>query len=174
MVKDYKNRVTKIKSNPCLKCWSITVFLILVIVIQFYISTPSAQPEQPTINPSALSEDDRKYTFYHTLPNDSEIVIPDDEINTISREKYFGKDKNTKYNIQAGSFKSLNEAVKHQKQLKNIGFKAIIERINFGNTIWNRVKLGPYSITEVKSNKEKLRKHGVDVIVTKIHTDRND
>ena len=170
MVKDYKNRVTKIKSNPCLKCWSITVLLILVIVIQFYATTSSTQPEQISNNTPTPSDDARKYTFYHTRPNDSELIIPDDEINTISREIYFGKDSNIKYSIQVGSFKSLNEAVKHQKQLKTIGFKAIIERLKFGNTIWNRVKLGPYSITEVKSNKEKLRKHGIDVVVTKIQT----
>jgi len=171
MINDYKYRVFKIKNNPCWKRWIIIVLLILIILKLLFFTPTNIQPKQKTVTALITTKDsdkNYKYTFYYTLPNESELVINDDEINIRNREQLFKQNNKTRYNIQAGSFKSPNEAIKRQKQINSHGFNAILEKKKSGSTIWNRVKLGPYSIAEVKKIKEKLQSQEIDVMVIEI------
>ena len=109
-----------------------------------------------------------RFDFYTILP-ETEIVVPDYEINTRSREEKFGKAKTTKYLIQAGSFRNFSEADKLRARLALMGIESRVEKAKVGNVIWNRVKMGPYSrSSSVSVIRKRLRNNGIDVIVTEI------
>jgi len=50
-----------------------------------------------------------------------------------------------------------------------MGIESRVEKAKVGNVIWNRVKMGPYThSSSVSVIKKRLRKNGIDVIVTEI------
>jgi cell division protein FtsN len=106
-----------------------------------------------------------KYEFYTILP-ETEIVIPDHEINTRSREERVGKRKPGYYVIQAGSFRDFTEADKLRANLALMGIESRVEKATVEAVVWNRVKIGPYShSSKVSVMKNRLKKQGIDTIV---------
>ena len=77
--------------------------------------------------------------------------------------------KTNKYLMQAGSFRQFSEADKLRARLALIGIESRIEKAKVGNTIWNRVKIGPYSnSSSVSVIKKRLKQNGIDIIVTEV------
>jgi cell division protein FtsN len=130
-----------------------------------------------------------QFDFYTILPQ-KEVVVPDYEIKTRAREELIGKikepqnkadqamkspdkdaqhqDKGAQYMVQAGSFREFQEADKLRAKLALMGIESRVEKAKVGgNTIWHRVKLGPYAqMTSVSAIRTRLRQNGIDVIVT--------
>lgn len=105
------------------------------------------------------------FEFYTVLP-DKEVVVPEHEIKTRSREERVGKAKESQYIMQAGSFKSLKEADQLRAKLALMGIESRVEKAKLGDAIGYRVKLGPYTqMTSVDIIKKRLRKSGIDAIV---------
>jgi len=114
----------------------------------------SEQPEEP------------RYDFYTILPQ-AETVIPDYEIQSRVREELVGKTKETKYVMQAGSFREESEAERHKAKLALLGIESWIEKAKVGSVIWHRVKIGPYdNPSSVSTIKTLLQSNGIGVIVT--------
>ena len=175
MISDYKDRAYKQSKKP--RNWKTYGLLLLALcLLIFFISfsgkdanTTEASTNVEKVlknNPENEAEKEKKYTFYFLLTE--EKVIPAHEIKVRSRERYLGKEKNSHYMIQAGAFKKLSDANKLKAQLESFGLAAQIKKRAYGNVIWNKVQLGPYSISQVNRIKTKLSHHRVDSIVLEV------
>lgn len=125
------------------------------------------KPEETKAETAAPAEpEEPRYEFYTILPQ-AEVVVPDYEIKTRVREQLVGKTKATKYVMQAGSFREAAEAERHKAKLALLGIESRVEKAKVGETIWHRVKIGPYdNPASVSTIKELLQKNGIGVIVT--------
>jgi len=191
MARDYKYRASqnrKKSQQSSVAWWKWILIIILVSLFVFFLiflrnSTPQAKSGQQTRHISTSKQtkkiksppkhqnkkpEEPRYDFYTILP-ETEIIVPDYEINTRSREEQFGKAKTSKYIMQAGSFRDFAEADKLRARLALMGIESRVEKAKVGNVIWNRVKMGPYTrSSSVSAIKKRLRNNGIDVIVTEI------
>lgn len=196
MAKDYKHRTQNKQSisyrqkSEGLSLWRwmlITVAIILFVVFVVYLQssdtkqTPPAQaviPTKPEVVAKVEAPKQEKkpepapvlpqFDFYTILP-EKEVIVPDYEINTRTREERVGQAKTASYILQAGSFKEFEDADKLRAKLATMGIESKVEKAKVGNVIWNRVKMGPFTqITSVNTVRSRLRENGIDVIVTEI------
>ena len=159
----------------------ITALIIAFVVFLVYLSTgskPTPQTAQ-TIQGKAVAEKTAtpnaeinpgpkppQFDFYTILP-DKEVVVPEYEIKTRTREERVGKAKETHYIMQAGSFKTFNQADQLRAKLALMGIESKVQKAKVGNVNWYRVKMGPFTQTaSVNSIRSRLRQNGIDVIVT--------
>ena len=191
MARDYKYRASqnrKKSQQSSVAWWKWILIIILVSLFVFFLmflrnSTPKAKSGQQA-RPISTSKQTKKikpppkhqnkkpeeprYDFYTILP-ETEIIVPDYEINTRSREEQFGKAKTSKYIMQAGSFRDFAEADKLRARLALMGIESRVEKAKIGKVTWNRVKIGPYTrSSSVSAIKKRLRSNGIDVIVTEV------
>jgi len=190
MARDYKYRANQNRKKPqqakvAWWKWGLIILLISLFVVFLVFlrnSTPEVklQQQSKTLSISKKTEKPKppkhqnkkpvepRFDFYTILP-ETEIVVPDYEINTRSREERLGKRKASKYIMQAGSFRDFSEADKLRARLALMGIESRVEKAKVGNVVWNRVKMGPYTrSSSVSTIKKRLRKSGIDVIVTEI------
>ena len=189
MARDYKHRAqpkkrARKKNSVAWWKWLLVIVLIsLFVVFLNYLRTSvpvnnTTQLAKKTISTSKTKKaaakpkhqnkqpEEPRYDFYTILP-EAEVVVPDYEIKTRVREERVGKAKATHYLIQAGSFRQFAEADKLRARLALMGIESRVEKARIGNVVWNRVKMGPYTrSSSVSSIKKRLRKNGIDVIVT--------
>lgn len=109
-----------------------------------------------------------QFDFYTILP-EKEVVVPDHEIDTRSREERVGQAKETKYILQAGSYKDFKEADQSRAKLALMGIESRIEKAKVGSVTWYRIKMGPFTrMSSVSNIRSRLRKNGIDAIVTEV------
>jgi len=140
-----------------------------------------AIPDKPGAENAAISKEGIKpevkpgpkipqFDFYTILP-EKEVVVPEYEIKTRTREERVGKAKETHYIMQAGSFKTFKEADQLRAKLASMGIESKVQKAKVGSVNWYRVKMGPYTQTpSVNTIRARLRQNGIDVIITE--TDR--
>lgn len=189
MSRDYKNRVASRNKKPqqqnTVAWWKwLLIFLLLALFVIFLVflkgssPKPKLQTEHKTATTAVQAKKKPKhqnkqrveprYDFYTILP-ETEIVVPDNEINTRRREEFLGKRKAGHYNVQAGSFRNFAEADKLKAKLALMGIESRVEKATVGGATWNRIKMGPFSSSsQVSILKKRLKKNGVDIIVTEI------
>jgi len=106
-----------------------------------------------------------QFDFYTILP-EKEVVVPEYEIKTRTREERVGKAKETHYIMQAGSFKTFKEADRLRTKLASMGMESKVQKAKVGSMNWYRVKMGPYTRTaSVNTIRARLRQKGIDVII---------
>jgi len=202
MARDYKPRGQQAKTKgrrqqPAVGAWrwvSVAALVILFIAFLVFLRVNgSKQPDPPvpsasnaeksaatkpktSVSPRPAGEAKPKpphFEFYTVLP-DKEVVVPEHEIKTRSREERVGKAKETQYVMQAGSFKSLQGADQLRAKLALMGIESKIEKAKIGDAVGYRVKLGPYTqVSSVDIIRGRLRKNGIDAIVTESSTSKN-
>jgi cell division protein FtsN len=187
-----RSRRPKQKDGLALWRWMlITALIIGFVVFLFYLGSKGTTQSVPlqAANPpvsaksasgSAAKPEDKaklkveaipepqgpQFDFYTYLPK-KEIVVPDHEINTRSREERVGKAKAAQYILQAGSYKEVVEADRLHAKLALMGIESRIEKAKVGSVTWHRVTLGPYTrMASVSVIRSRLRQNGIDVIVT--------
>lgn len=168
----------------------ITALIIAFVVFLFYlgskggkqVNTPpvsqSASDNKKTEKTAAAAANKKaevkadpeipQFDFYTILPR-KEVVVPDHEIDTRSREERVGEAKATQYILQAGSYKDFKEADRLRAKLALMGIESRIEKAKVGNVTWYRIKMGPYTrMNSVSIIRSRLRDNGIDAIVTEI------
>lgn len=189
MSRDYKNRAASQKNKKpqqqgSIAWWKWLVIVLLITVFAMFLSflknsTPETVKEEKTQTKTTLPKSTTKtpkhqdqpiikpkYDFYTILP-ETEIIVPDNEIKIRGREEFLGKRNKGNYNVQAGSFRHFNEADKLKAKLAFMGIESRIEKATVGGVTWNRIKMGPFSSSsQVSILKKRLKKNGVDIIVT--------
>ncbi|MFA5983630.1 MAG: SPOR domain-containing protein [Methylococcaceae bacterium] len=133
-------------------------------------SPPVDHKEEKKPEPAAPVHQPPQLDFYTILPS-KEVVVPDYEIKTRTREELAGlpQTKETKYIMQVGSFRSFEEADALRAKLALLGIESKIEKAKVGSVVWHRVKIGPYTqISSVSSTKARLRQQGIDALVTEV------
>lgn len=195
MAKDYKNRVPRAKQNSrqnigLWKWMLITALIIFFVVFLAYLRMMGAANDSPSVvatdnkstknelqkNDSATNQPTKvenkakspHFEFYTILP-EKEVVVPEYEIKTRAREERVGKAKENQYIMQAGSFKTFAEADQLRVKLGLMGIESKVEKAKVGAVTWHRVKMGPFEqMASVNTIRMRLRKSGVDVIVTEV------
>jgi cell division protein FtsN len=189
MPRDYKHRAQAKKNNrkqsPTSVAW--WKWLLVVLIIAVFVgflnflrtSTPETAARKVTpvktkpvkrakkpVTPKTENKVEKPhFEFYTRLPK--ETVVTDYEIKTRVREERVGKNKPVNYMIQAGSFRDFADADKRRAQLALMGFESHIEKARIGNTVWHRIKLGPFSRpSAVSTIQSRLKQAGIDVIIT--------
>jgi cell division protein FtsN len=146
---------------------------------------PNALPPE-VIN--ELESDKPKFEFYSML-SEKEVLVPEHEIVTRTQQERIATPapvetpvdttsptipvvetptkSNASYMMQAGSFKNAVDAEKMRANLEAMGIEARVEKGKVGETIYHRIKLGPYAqMTSVSAIRARLKQSGIDVIVT--------
>jgi cell division protein FtsN len=126
--------------------------------------TEEPKPEKKPEPEPALPQ----FDFYTILP-EKEVIVPDYEISTRTREERVGQAKSASYILQAGSFRDFKDADSLRAKLALMGIDSKVEKASVGNVVWNRVKMGPYTqMTSVSTIRGRLRENGIDVIVIEV------
>ncbi len=195
MSRDYKprpqgrkagQRGKKSDRQPGVGLWKwmlITAIIIAFVVFLVYLRSNGSTPENPsqmlqtvpnktgvaTVAPKEEQKPEIKlpqFDFYTILP-EKEVVVPEYEIKTRTREERVGKAKETHYMMQAGSFKTFKEADRLRAKLAAMGIESKVQKAKVGDVNWYRVKMGPYAQTEsVNAIRARIRQHGIDAIIT--------
>ncbi|MEQ1621837.1 MAG: SPOR domain-containing protein [Methylococcales bacterium] len=170
----------------------ITALIIGFVVFLVYLRSSGSQqvgplPAAPTSLPAVVDEKQKadarsfksgekvdsgpiipQFDFYTILP-EKEVVVPDYEIGTRTREERIGQGKGTHYILQAGSFKEFKDADNLKAKLALMGIESRVEKAKIGNAIWYRIKMGPFDqMASVSSIRARLRQNGIDVVVTEV------
>jgi cell division protein FtsN len=168
----------------------ITALIIAFVVFLFYLGSKGGkEADRPPVaqstsnkkqaeNPNAAAANKKaevktepeipQFDFYTILP-EKEVVVPDHEIDTRSREERVGQAKPTQYILQAGSYKDFREADRLRAKLALMGIESRIEKAKVGSVTWYRIKMGPYTrMNSVSTIRSRLRDNGIDAIVTEI------
>ncbi len=147
----------------------------------------SAKPagEQKTADKPATAPDDKnakpdttktvtKFDFYTLLP-EREVIVPNDReaIKTAEKPKTaIGQQQNSapaeaeQLFLQAGSFRSEQEADRRRAQLKALGLDAKVEEVTANTDTWYRVQAGPFTSREQLSKaREQLKAAGIESLL---------
>ena len=166
----------------------ITALIISFVVFLVYLQGPGSKqtnpqqisqaiPDKPVAKNAATAKEELKpevnlgptvpqFDFYTILP-EKEVVVPEYEIKTRTREERVGQAKETHYVMQAGSFKTFKEADQLRVKLAAMGIESKVQKAKVGSVNWYRVKMGPYTQTaSVNTIRARLRQNGIDVIIT--------
>lgn len=187
MARDYKYRASQGNQRNTIAWWRWGAVLLVIALfasalylldssfedndVKKIIPTKKVEPVVKKVAKPKPKHQDKKpeqprFDFYTILP-ETEVIVPEYEIKTRQREEKIGKAKPTKYLIQAGSFKDFTEADKLRARLALMGIESRVEKAKIGDTVWNRVKMGPYKRSaSVLTIKKRLKSNGIDVIVT--------
>ena len=187
MTRDYKNSNRKPKKKPVPGwVWLLTGLLIgLMVALLVYLSGQSGSGAgkivtKPPVKKSVaktpkkkpVNNDGLRYEFYTVLP-ESEIVIPEDDINARDPEGAARVKTGQRYVLQAGSFRKQTEADSLRARLALLGIESGIENVVVNGDTWHRVRLGPYnSIRDVNSTRNLLARNNVNAILIKLKNKR--
>ena len=109
-----------------------------------------------------------QFDFYTILPK-KEMIVPDHEIKTRTREERVGKNKIASYVIQAGSSQDFKDADQLKAKLALMGIESKIQKAKVESAIWYRVKIGPYSqMGSVNTIMSRLQKNGMKPVITEV------
>ena len=113
-----------------------------------------------------------RFDFYTILP-EMEIAVPDDEIdNAGGNASTPSLNQSSRYILQAGSFRKLEQADRMKANLALLGIQAHIESVTINNKdTLHRVRIGPYSeLDKLNRDRKLLRKNKIDILLLKLKT----
>ena len=93
-----------------------------------------------------------RFDFYTILP-ELEVFIPESEINKTGRtprpttDNIAAQPAGKQYLLQAGSFRSSEDADRLKATLALLGVQSSIQSVSINNDTWHRVRIGPFSDT---------------------------
>jgi cell division protein FtsN len=126
---------------------------------------PSGRDEPPIVE-SPRTDGDGQYEFFTVLP-EREVVVPGREIEKRARENpEQPAPSGGSYLIQAGSFRSAEDADGLKARLAMLGMVARIQQVTVDDETWHRVRLGPYQTARAADRaRRELSEAGFDSIV---------
>ena len=110
-----------------------------------------------------------RFDFYTTLP-EMEVVVPEDEITGSRKEGVRQVDKPGTYLLQAGSFRTHEQADRLKAQLALLGLETGIQTVSINDReTWHRVRVGPFrDLDELHKVRVQLKSHKVDAILIRV------
>lgn len=110
-----------------------------------------------------------RFDFYTILP-ELEVALPDQETATKPKSSTAQAGKPESYILQAGSFKSFEEADRLKASLNLIGIEAGIQTVTVNNKdTWHRVQIGPYQdLAELNAVRARLKQNNIDTVLLKL------
>lgn len=111
-----------------------------------------------------------RFDFYNLLP-EMEVIVPEQEIKgTPSREGVKQVKKPGTYLLQAGSFRSRQQADQLRAKLALLGLETSIQSVSVNSKqAWHRVRVGPFNnLRDLNAARSLLKKNGVDAILIRL------
>jgi cell division protein FtsN len=104
-----------------------------------------------------------RFDFYTLLP-EREVIVP-----TEKEESGASSEPEMVYILQAGSFRSLEDADRLRAKLILMGFDAHLEAVNVNNNdVWHRVQVGPFTSRSVLAKaRGTLISNGIEAMLLK-------
>ncbi len=150
----------------------------LLVALWVYLKGPRAAPPAAGANPAteksaagkadgAAASAKPRFDFYTILP-ELEVALPDQD--TGAKPKSSAAGKPDAYILQAGSFKSFEEADRLKANLNLIGIEAGIQTVTVNNKdTWHRVQIGPYrDLAELNAVRARLKQNNIDAVLLKL------
>lgn len=131
-------------------------------------TTTEKRPPASETRPAGGGEQRPRFDFYTILP-EQEVVVPENP-GEDERAGVAADQDAAQYLLQAGSFRTLEQADSLRARLVLLGVEASIEtvRLKEGDT-WHRVRVGPFnSVREVAKIQERLRRKEIQTLRVKI------
>jgi cell division protein FtsN len=128
---------------------------------------PAPQPDTGAHEESAPPRP--RFDFYNILP-ELEVVVPEKEITGKPHEGVPQVERPGTYLLQAGSFRSFQQADRLKAELVLLGLQTDVQNVTINNReTWYRVRVGPYhNLDDLNEVRSRLRKQGIDAILIKI------
>ncbi|MEE9492034.1 MAG: SPOR domain-containing protein [Gammaproteobacteria bacterium] len=190
MSRDYRyhtprKRRRKTKSSPW--AWmaaglAIGLFTTLLVFLKYrtpdHTAVPAAlvpakqeareQRKPPPKAPITASKKQSGFDFYDKLPK-MEIIIPEEEITGSRKNGVKQVTRPGLYLLQAGSFRSHEQAEKLRAKLAFQGMETRTQTSGEGNQQWHRVRVGPFNdLLALNKSRATLKKTGIDAIVIRL------
>ena len=126
-------------------------------------------PSQAAAQPQAgkPAEPKTRFDFYNILPGKEEVV-PDKDVH---RSPSSGTSSRVVYYLQAGAFQRAADADNLKARLALAGLEAQIQTATLpDNSVWHRVRLGPYSnAPDLEKARASLKENKIDNAVIKVN-----
>lgn len=191
MSRDYKDRATtrsrRRKSSPAV--WlaaglAIGLFIAFLMYVKMRADTgtdrvaahpePMALPDKDEL-PDAAPEPEKvipppppsRFIFYDELPQMKvEVVIPERDIKGAKKEGVRQVEEPGTYLLQAGSFRSAEQADQLRAKLALLGVETRVQTGDSGGEQWHRVRVGPYrNLRDLNQARNLLQKNGIQAIL---------
>ncbi len=109
-----------------------------------------------------------KFNFYTILP-ELEVLIPEEEIRPPASKNKPGKDVSKRYILQAGSFRSRQDAEKLKATVALLGLEASINQVSINKEKWHRVRIGPVNNRrELNQNLNLLHRNNINAMAMEL------
>lgn len=111
-----------------------------------------------------------RFDFYNLLP-EMEVIVPDEDIQGEPMQEGVKQvEQPGTYLLQAGSFRSRQQADQLRAKLGLLGLETSVQTVNVDNSqTWHRVRVGPFSnLNELNDARALLRKNGIDAILIRL------
>jgi cell division protein FtsN len=191
MARDYKNSSSKKKSAGNMPPWlwlfaglAIGLFVALLVYLDkrpdgrtdiagiadaVTDKLDKSKSKDPAGSTSATAGNKPRFDFYNRLQQ-TEIMVPEQEIRD-SRSAEQGNDQ-VSYFLQAGSFRSFNDADKLKADLALIGIESAIQRVTVNDAeTWHRVRVGPFTnLRELSRVRNRMRENSIEPMMLKINS----
>ena len=117
-----------------------------------------------TASPVADQPPERRFDFYHMLPN-FEVIIPEQEPDVSQDIEKQAVERPGNYVLQAGSFAQYADADRRRAQLALQGIESRIQRVTIDDKTYHRVRIGPTrNLDELNMLRDRLRQAKIDVL----------
>lgn len=111
-----------------------------------------------------------RFDFYNLLP-EMEVIVPEQEITGKPTRAGVKKvEQPGTYLLQAGSFRTLDQADQLRARLAMLGLETSIQTVSVDDRqTWHRVRVGPFSnLQDLNEARSMLKKNGVDAILIRL------
>jgi cell division protein FtsN len=135
-----------------------------------HVARPEPRADKSPANAGAADgmESATQFEFYERLPK-FEVVVPEKDQDVKRDLPSTPVERPGVYVLQAGSYRSVDDAERVRVQLEVLGVSAAVQRVAVDNDVWHRVRVGPLGdLAEVNRLRDKLRAADIDVIVIRV------
>src|SRR5680860_848406 len=181
MTRDYKHAARRDQDTPMPGwIWLLTGLAMgLLVALVVYLNQPRPSPMMSQTTPddaqpataaatTKKAPAERRFDFYTLLP-ELEVVVPE------TRDRPSPPAENSAapvatatgpYVLQAGSFRRAQEAESLKASLALLGVQADIQTVTVDDSIWHRVRIGPYAdFAELSNVRDQLERNQIDAVV---------
>ncbi|MEY4762284.1 MAG: hypothetical protein RLZZ200_2140 [Pseudomonadota bacterium] len=108
------------------------------------------------------------YDFYDRLPKFE--VVPPEKGQAVRQDQPLARiDQPGSYVLQAGSFRSVDDAERARAKLAKLGINAAVQRVSVDEDVWHRIRIGPIdNLDQLNRVRDQLRRADVEPLVTRV------
>ena len=108
------------------------------------------------------------YDFYDRLPKFE--VVPPEKGQAVRQSQPMARiDQPGTYVLQAGSFRTVDDAERARAKLSKLGIASAVQRVSVDDDVWHRIRIGPIdNLDQLNRVRDQLRRAEVEPLVTRV------